>query len=63
MIKNFLISIFFFLILNYSAQSEELNFRGSTAAIINKDDINTAFQKFKVKREIPVNEAMERMFC
>ena len=36
---NYLKIIFFFLVLTSSIQSKELNFRGSSAAIVNKDDI------------------------
>ena len=39
--------LIFFLILSFPSQSEELNFRGSSAAIVNKDDI-----KIRISQEM-----------
>ncbi len=46
-IVNYLKIIFFFLVLTSSIQSKELNFRGSSAAIVNKDDI-----KIRISQEM-----------
>ena len=59
--------LFFLLIFSFSAQSEELNFRGSSAAIVNKDDIKIRISEEMINtdnfKKIPKNYSKAKSFA